>query len=132
MTGQPGALYRVGGRRYIDSQAVYNLASSHDVVPLPNGWRVLVRGGSVRCAVVRGRPELPGQRGELYELSGEGDVNLKDHRAAWVSRSLVRAAGRFESWPGEQAAASCACAAKASCACGPCRARHDHEHEEAS
>lgn len=129
MAVQPGSIYRVGGRRYVDSQGVYNLATSHDVVQLSDGWRVLVRGGSVRFAAVEGRPDLPGQRGALYELSGEGDINLKDHRAAWISRSLVRAAGRYEVWPG--VAASCGCAAKASCACGPCRARHAHEHEEA-
>jgi hypothetical protein len=130
MASQPGSLYRVGTRRYVDSQAVYNLAGMHDVVQLPNGWRVLAAGGSVRCAVVEGRPALPGQRGALYELAAEGDVNLKAQRGAWLSRNLVRAAGRFESWPGEPAAASaCGCIAKA-CACGPCRARHGQDHDD--
>ena len=34
MGAQPGSIYKVGGRRYVDSQAVYNLAGVHDVVPL--------------------------------------------------------------------------------------------------
>ncbi len=129
MSSQPGSLYRIGARRYVDSQAIYNLAGAHDVVQLPNGWRVLAQGGAVRCAMVEGRAALPGQRGALYELAAEGDVNLKAQRTTWLSRSLVRAAGRFESWPDEPAAkTACGCAAKASCACGPCRARHDHDH----
>jgi len=129
MSSQPGSLYRIGTRRYVDSQAIYNLAGAHDVVQLPSGWRVLTQGGSVRCAVVEGRAALPGQRGALYELAAEGDVNMKAQRTTWLSRSLVRAAGRFESWPDEPAVKSaCGCAAKASCACGPCRARHDHDH----
>lgn len=133
MSSHPGSLYRIGTRRYVDSQAIYNLAGAHNVVQLSNGWRVLTQGGSVRCSVVEGRQALPGQRGALYELAAEGDVNLKAQRTNWLSRSLVRAAGRFESWPGQPAAQSaCGCAAKASCACGPCRARHghDHTHEE--
>lgn len=133
MSSHPGSLYRVGGRRYVDSQAIYNLTGAHAVVPLPNGWRVLAPGGSIRCAVVEGRPALPGQRGALYELAAEGDVNLKAQRTAWLSRSLVRAAGRFESWPDETAVRSaCGCAAKASCGCGPCQARRGHVHEAAT
>ena len=30
MGAQPGSIYKVGGRRYVDSQAVYNLAGGID------------------------------------------------------------------------------------------------------
>jgi len=129
MSTQPGSMYKVGGRRYIDSQAVYNLAGAHDVIPLADGWRVMVGGGRVRCAVVEHRAELPGQRGALYELVAEGDADLAAQRAAWRSRGLVKAAGTFDSWPGQPAASACGCSAK-SCGCGPCRTKHaDHDHD---
>lgn len=130
MRTQPGSLYKIGARRYVDSQAVYNIAGAHDVVPLPNGWRIMVGGGSIRCAAVEHRPELPGQRGALYELTAEANASLKAERTAWVSRRLVEAAGIFDAWPGEAASAGCGCSAK-SCGCGPCRAKdadHDHDH----
>lgn len=136
---QPGSMYKVGGRRYVDSQAVYNLAGAHEVIPLIDGWTVMVGGGRVRCAVVEHRAELPGQRGALYELVAEGNTDLKAERAAWRSRGLVKAAGTFDSWPGQPATAGCGCTAK-SCGCGPCRAKnghddhdhhdHDHDHDE--
>ena len=127
MGAQPGSIYKVGGRRYVDSQAVYNLAVVHDVVPLADGWRVIVGEGRVRCAAVEPRAELPGQRGALYELVAEGDTNLKSQRAGWVARGLVKAGGTFDAWPGS-ASAGCGCTAK-SCGCGPCRAKHNHPHD---
>jgi hypothetical protein len=51
MSSQPGSLYRIGTRRYVDSQAIYNLAGAHDVVQLPSGWRVL---DSRRLSPLRG------------------------------------------------------------------------------
>lgn len=129
---QPGSLYRVGNRRYVDSQAVYNVASTHEVVALPNGWRILVHGGSVRCAMVEGRPALPGQRGELYELTAGSGIDMKAHRAAWRTQGLVQVAGRFDEWPGKaKAGCGCtkasACSATAGCAC---RKPHAPHHEE--
>ena len=47
MAKEPGSIYKVGGRRYVDSQAVLNLAGAHELVPLQDGWRVLVQGGAV-------------------------------------------------------------------------------------
>ena len=121
----PGSIYRIGGRRYVDSQAVFNLAGVHNVVPLPNGWRVLLSGGSVRCVIMEGRAELPAQRGSIYELVGEGDIDFKAHRSAWAAHSLVKAAGEFDTWPGS--IVGCGCEIKAGCGCGPCRARHAHK-----
>lgn len=131
MVDRTGAIYKVAGRRYVDSQAVLNLASAHEVVPLQRGWCVLVHGGAVRCALVEGRPELPGQRGALYELSGQGEVSLKAHRAAWLSQRLVEPRGTFDRWPGApEAKTGCGCGQ--TCGCGPCRRRHayPHAHEE--
>lgn len=123
MSKKPGTIYKVGRRRYLDSQGVYNLADAHAVVPLPDGWRVMVAGGAVRCAIVDDRPALPSQRGTLYELSAEGGVSLKAQREAWMSRGLMQAGGTFETWPGEPpAATSCGSA----CECSPCRLRHAH------
>ena len=129
MRAQPGSLYKIGGRRYVDSLGVYNVAGAHEVVPTANGWRVVVGGGAVHCALVEGRPALPRQRGALYELRAEGGVSLKAERGAWVSRGLVEAAGTFENWPGEPAKAGCG-SCGTSCGCGPCRQKHHHEHEE--
>lgn len=123
MSAKPGTIYRVRGQRYADTQAVYNLAGAHEVVPLPDGWRVMVSGGAVRCVTVEGRAALPGQRGALYELSAEGDVSLKAQRAAWVSRGLMQAGGTFESWPGDPPAKT-GCGCGKTCGCAPCRLRH--------
>jgi hypothetical protein len=131
MSTKPGSIYKVGARRYVDSQALYNLAGTHEVVPQADGWRVLAGAGAVRCALVEGRPELPRQRGALYELSAEGRADLKAERAAWLARGLVQPAGTFESWPGEPAAkAGCGCGA--TCGCGPCRLRHGHAQHDHS
>ena len=121
---KPGSLYKVGGRRYVDSQGVYNLAGAHEVVQQHDGWRVILSGGAVRCALVEDHPELPSQRGALYELSAEGDVSLKAQRAAWLSQGHVQAVGTFETWPGEKP--SCC---GSSCGCGPCRLKHGHRHD---
>jgi len=132
MRAQPGSLYKVGGRRYVDSQGVYNLAGAHDVVPAHDGWRVLVGGGAVHCAVVEGRPALPRQRGALYELRAEGEASLKAERGAWLSRGLVQAVGTFETWPGDPPARAGCGSCGSSCGCAPCQrkhAHHDHEHD---
>lgn len=128
MTRKPGTIYRVGGRRYVDSQAVYNLAATHEVVPSSNGWRVLAGLGAVRCVLVEGQPTLPHQRGGVYELTAEGDVSLKAQRAAWLSQGLVQAGGTFDDWPGKAPAGACGGCGK-TCACGPCRTRHAHDAE---
>ena len=132
MRALPGSLYKIGGRRYVDSQGVYNVAGAHEVVPTANGWRVMVGGGAVQCALVEGHAALPRQRGALYELRAEGSVSLKAERGAWVSRGLVEPVGTFETWPGEPARASCG-GCGSSCGCAPCRQKHDHhdhDHEE--
>lgn len=132
-------MYKVGGLRYVDSQALYNVAGAHEVVPLEDGWRAVVHGGSVRFTAVEGRPPLPGQQGTLYAVRAQGPTNLKDVRTAWVSQGLVRGTAALESWPGEpEVKAGCGCGK--TCGCAPCRRRHgsghehghdhdDHEHE---
>ncbi|MBL8974328.1 MAG: hypothetical protein JNK56_27290 [Myxococcales bacterium] len=130
MRTPPGSLYKVGGRRYVDSQGLLNVAGVHEVVPTANGWRVMAAAGAVHCALMEGRAALPRQRGALYELSAEGGASLKTERSTWLARGLVEAAGTFETWPGEPARAACnSCGS--SCGCGPCRQKHaHHEHEE--
>lgn len=123
MAKEPGSIYKVGGRRYVDSQAVLNLAGAHELVPLQDGWRVLVQGGAVRCTAAHGRLALPGQRGALYELSAEGSTSLKVQRAAWISGGLALAAGTYDTWPGPpEAKTGCGCGK--TCGCAPCRLRH--------
>ena len=147
MALQPGSIYAVEGRHYVDSQGVFNLAAAHDVIPQANGWRVLVRGGALACARVEGRPELPRQRGALYEVRAEGAADLPASQDAWVAAGLVRAQGALLGWPGEEARSvaaatkpKTACGCGPSCGCGPCRLRHgrppgtephDHDHEHA-
>ncbi len=128
MSRKPGTIYKVGGRRYADSQAVYNLAGAHEVVPLQGGWRVLAGVGAVRCIRVEGQPRLPNQRGGVYELTAEGGASLKAQRTAWLSQGLVQAGGTFDEWPGTAATTACGDCGKA-CACGPCRLRHSHESD---
>ena len=43
----PGALYVGSGRRYVDSQALRNIAHTHDVVEMQGGWRILGADGVV-------------------------------------------------------------------------------------
>ncbi len=130
MRTPPGSLYKVGGRRYVDSQGLLNVAGAHELVPMANGWRVLAAAGAVHCALVEGRAALPRQRGALYELRAEGGASLKIERGTWLARGLVEAAGTFETWPGEPTRAACGCCGS-SCGCGPCRQKHaHHEHEE--
>lgn len=112
---KPGSIYKICGRRYVDSQGMYNIALTNETIQLHDGWRVLVDGGALRCTLVEDRPRLPGQRGAVYELSVEGATTLKPHRTSWLSRGLVQDAGGFETWPGKVA---CGCAgATSSCGC---------------
>lgn len=127
MSKKPGTIYKVSGRRFVDSQAVYNLAGAHDLVPIQGGWRVLTSAGAVRCTRVEGQPMLPNQRGGVYELAAEGSVSLKAQRVAWLSQGLVQVGGTFDKWPGAPASA-CGDCGKA-CACGPCRLKHSHDSE---
>ena len=131
MSHQTGSIYKIDGRRYVDSQAVYNLAGAHEVVPQHDGWRVMVGGGAVHCALVEGRPELPRQRGAVYALTAVGGASLKAQHAAWLSTGLVQPGGTFDTWPGDQPAkAGCGCGK--TCGCAPCRMKHAHHdgHEE--
>lgn len=127
-------MYKVGGQRYVDSQALYNLAGAHEVVPLEDGWRAVVGGGSVRFTAVEGRLPLPGQRGTLYAVRAQGPTNFKEVRAAWVSQGLVRGTTALGSWPGPEVKAGCGGCGK-TCGCAPCRLKHgnghdhDHDHE---
>jgi hypothetical protein len=133
MRAQPGSLYKVGDRRYVDSQALYNLALADEVAPQANGWRVRGDGGAVHFTPVEGRAALPRQAGGLYELHVEGRVSLKAECGFWVAHGLMAAAGTFETWPGEPAKAGCS-SCGSSCGCAPCRqkhAHHDHDHGDA-
>lgn len=128
MSDQPGSIYKIGGQRYVDSQAVLNLSRAHEVVAHHDGWRVIVDDGAVQCARVEDRPELPRQRGVLYELSAQGGASLKTQRAAWLSQGLLESAGTFDTWPGEPPAkAGCGCGK--TCGCAPCRLQHGHHHD---
>ena len=118
-------MYKIGGRRYVDSQALLNLSRAHELVPLAGGWRMLVDHGALRFGVVEGRPPLPGQRGAVYSVAAEGHATLREQRAAWTRAGLVEAVGTYEAWPGE--AKSCG----ASCPCAPCQRRHVGAGEEA-
>lgn len=126
MPHQPGSIYKIAGRRYVDSQAVYNLADAHEVVAQHDGWRVMVGGGAVHCARVEDRPELPRQRGALYVLSAAGGASLKAQRAAWLSQGLVQPGGTFDTWPGDPAAKPGCGGCGKTCGCGPCRLKHDN------
>ena len=122
MSLRKGSMYKIGGRRYVDSQALANLARTHELVPVVGGWRMLVDHGALRFGVVEGRPPLPGQRGAVYSVAAEGHATVKEQRAAWARSGEVEAAGTFESWPGE-GAKSCGTA----CPCAPCQRRQQGE-----
>ncbi|MCY1004443.1 hypothetical protein OV079_02435 [Nannocystis pusilla] len=122
---QPGSIYKVGGRRYVDSQAVYNFAQRHEIVAEHDGWRIMVPGGAVLCARVEDPADLPGQRGSLYQLSADPGISLKAQSSAWMSQGLVQAGGTFET--SAAAKTSCGGCGK-TCGCGPCRLKHGHDH----
>ena len=121
----PGALFVVSGRVYIDSQTLHNLAATCPLVPRPDGYRVLVPGGGAMvCATVEGRPALPRQRGALYEVHPEGRARGSHVCATWLSSQAASLGGKFTSWPDKTA-----CACGSTCGCAPCRRRHEHDHD---
>lgn len=125
---QPGALFKANGRRFVDSQALYNFtAAAHSVEHIPDGYRVTSAAGSCRCNRVEGRPELPQQRGALYEITPEAGASMKALRTAWVDAGLVQVHDAAEAW--KPAAAACGSCGSA-CACGPCQEKHGHHHGE--
>ena len=121
----PGALFVVAGRVYIDSQTLHNLAATHRVLPRPDGYRVLVPdGGAMHCATAPDRPPLPRQRGALYEVQAEGSARGSHVCATWLSSQAAALSGKFTSWPGTSA-----CACGPTCGCAPCRQKHAHTHD---
>ena len=126
-TVNPGALYVVAGRVYVDSQTLHNLAATHAVLPRSDGYRVLVPGGgAMHCASAPDRPPLPRQRGALYEVQAEGSARGSHVCATWLSSHAASLGGKFTTWPG---ASACACGP--TCGCGPCQRQqhHNHDHE---
>ena len=125
----PGALYVGSGRRYVDSQALRNIARTHEVVEMQGGgWRILGADGVVACSLVNGRSPLPQQRGSLYEVSAAHGV-LLSMATTWVAHGQLS----IHEAPAEPARASCGGCGTA-CACGPCQHKHGHgahEHEHA-
>ena len=126
---QPGAMFKIEGRRFVDSQALYNFtAAAHSVEPLADGWRVTSAAGACRCTRVEGRPELPHQRGSLYEVAPEDGASMKALRVGWVDAGLVQVQDAADAW--KSAAAACGSCGSA-CACGPCQTKHHgHDHGE--
>jgi hypothetical protein len=119
----PGTLFVISGRVYIDSQTLHNLAATHTVLPRHGGYRVLVPGGGAMvCETTEGRPPLPRQRGALYEVRAEGGARGSHACATWLSSQAAELAGRFTTWPGKPA-----CACGPTCGCAPCRDKH-HDH----
>ena len=124
-TPDPGALYVVAGRVYVDSQTLHNLAATHPILPRADGYRVLVAGGAMLCATAGERPALPRQRGALYEVHPEGGARGSHVCATWLSSQAATLGGKFTTWPGK---AACACGP--TCGCAPCRGRHHHDHHD--
>lgn len=114
-----GSMYFVEGRHYADSQALLAITEHAHVEPLEDGWRVTSAVGACRCTRVPARPELPHQRGGLYELSGDG-VQVAAVRAEWLASGRVIARDAGAAWA--KACGSCG----TSCGCGPCKLKHHH------
>ena len=129
---KPGALYVGAGRRYVDSQALRNIAHTHDVVEMPDGgWRILGAGGVVACSLLGDRPPLPKQRGSLYEVSAAPGVLVSMART-WVEHGQLSVHDTPAGWH-TPAPASCG-GCGSTCACGPCQHKHGHaphKHEPA-
>ncbi len=126
---RPGTLYRVGPRLYADSQALHNLAHRHELVPTATGYRLLAD-TPVACARVDGRPALPRQHGNLYELSARAAAPLVAACSSWLACGAVQPGGSFDTWPGKSPTACSSCGP--TCGCAPCRLRHhphDHDHD---
>ena len=120
----PGTLFVISGRVYIDSQTLHNLAATYTVLPRHGGYRVLVPGGGAMvCETTEGRPPLPRQRGALYEVRAEASTRGRDVCATWLSSQAAILGGKFTTWPG---ASACACGP--TCGCAPCQRRHTHDH----
>lgn len=124
-TSTPGALFVVGGRPYVDSQALHNLTRTHTVTPVQGGWRVQgVDGHAVLC-LGTSCPPLPDQHGSLYEARAASGTRLADACATWLAGGAARLAGKYADWP---TASACGCGV--SCGCGPCKRRHGDADSE--
>ena len=125
---KPGALYVGSGRRYVDSQALRNIAHTHEVVEAPGGgWRIMGTRGVVSCALLDGRSSLPDQRGSLYEVLAEPGVLVSMARR-WVERGQLSIHDMPTDWH-TPARASCGGCGQA-CACGPCQHKHGHDPQQ--
>lgn len=117
----PGALFLIGRRPYVDSQALHNLTRTHAVTQIDGGWRVQGSDGHAVLCLKASLPALPDQQGVLYEARADRGTALSDACASWIARGAARLAGKYANWP---KASGCGCGA--TCGCGPCRRRHAH------
>ena len=117
----PGALFVVGGRPYVDSQALRNLTRTHTVTQVAGGWRVQGDDGEAVLCLGTSCPPLPEQRGALDEARATRGIGLADACATWLAGGAARLAGKYPDWP-----KSSACGCGATCGCGPCQRRHGH------
>ena len=115
---RPGALYVGDGRRFLDSQALSNIAQTHDVVQERDGWRVFAADGamSCSCSLAQGRALLPDQSGSLYEVTS-GRKMLPEMARTWLSHKMVKVYDVPPEWNQPKACG-------AACACGPCQHKH--------
>lgn len=121
---KPGALYVGDGRRYVDSQALRNIAHTHEIVhERDGGWRILGEGGAVACSIISGRQPLPAQHGALYEVSAGPGVLVSMARA-WALHGQIQVHETPADWHPAVAAPCGGCGS--TCACGPCQHKHAH------
>lgn len=128
MKPTPGALFKIDGRRFLDSQAIFNFSAAphHHVEHTPEGYRLTSAAGSCRCCRVEGRPALSQQLGALYEIAVEEGTSMKALRKAWVDAGLIEVHDAAGAWT-PPAAPVCGSSCGAACACGPCKKAHAHE-----
>jgi hypothetical protein len=98
MTQGPGHIYRVGSRVYADSRGLRHLAEHHDLVPTASGYRMLEP--AITSELVEGRPTLPSQQGNLYELRAADRSQLATACVGWLKGGQIQAGGDFDTWPG--------------------------------
>jgi hypothetical protein len=130
-TTTPGGLFVVGGRPYVDSQTLHNLASTHQVSPVAGGWEILGPDGHAVLCLGTSCPPLPEQRGALYEARAARGVGLVDTCATWLAGGAARLAGKFDGFPTASSSAAGGCGCGVTCGCGPCRHRHTQARAEA-
>ena len=121
---QPGALFKANGRRFVDSQALYNFTAAAHSSSTPRRLAGDQRSRSCRCNRVEGRRSCRSSAARSNEITPEAGAIMKPANRM-VDAGLVQVPTGRRSL---EACGRCVRLVRLRVRLGPCQEKHAHHH----